>query len=790
MEKKGTSFLLTESDATKITKTSLSALIQRRAHNAKEYPAEVVDIINGTVFVRLMPPVLRSMQREHTEAESSHTMRAEGENLREGDHVLLQCQGSQWYVSTTLSEDIFLQRLENSINEQLLFEAEIRASAIVRRSARRRFEGWLQLQPTESTPWAFPGRIVEGQHRTSKKIGKWCRDRGGEELTRAFRKGLPKIKDWGRGPLYFGIFPEGDALDTFTAVVIPKDEHRALVEAWSDLLKQPAKQIIPKEVSIAPPSPPPVDDGELLLPASTIMNFQPLPPELSALIRGFHLPFPEQPINETLATLAAWSQSDHPALKERSTDFFLMLLAEGEPVRPNSEMRQLWTDWHNKADPIERLCEMIKSGEEAAAIRGLVGRSSPGPLTAASISDHLILRWRRHLVRTHNLDIPLRRDKLTPPTLEQYRRAMRLRGIRCPDTFLDRLLLCAQTACEMGMMVIFSGSQNSAQTIIRILEDVFRHSKSDIVRLPRQRSHLLGRPSREKDLFNLSDFSKAIRRGGHLHNKREPGVWNPYFLLLENIEQYAKRDGLSLTLQKAYFGKGARLFSEEENQRFLDEFMELQSKSTLSPEEIARRDLLEEFYSSEMLGGRSLYDAWRLHASGNTMIFGVLSREFKERSLDIVKRSIVLKVPDIDPDEINDLLNKRRDEPNRLIDIPRRRNPKSTWNKFPIARDQILEILPLLQKCNVQVDDVLAKQVSFLLAGAESWEVPDSPLLSSHIIHSILLPRIRCLGNQAINPLKQMQKIKNMSPELQKTLSQLITLALVNRNEIINGLMI
>ena len=64
MEKKGTSFLLTESDATKITKTSLSALIQRRAHNAKEYPAEVIEIISDTVFVRVMPPILRSMQRE------------------------------------------------------------------------------------------------------------------------------------------------------------------------------------------------------------------------------------------------------------------------------------------------------------------------------------------------------------------------------------------------------------------------------------------------------------------------------------------------------------------------------------------------------------------------------------------------------------------------------------------------------------------------------------------------------------------------------------------------------
>jgi hypothetical protein len=258
---------------------------------------------------------------------------------------------------------------------------------------------------------------------------------------------------------------------------------------------------------------------------------------------------------------------------------------------------------------------------------------------------------------------------------------------------------------------------------------------------------------------------------------------------LENIEQYAKRDGLSLTLQKAYFGKGARLFDEEENQNYFDEYMLLQSKASLTLEERERCNALEEFFSAEMLGGRSPYDAWRLHVSGNTMIFGALSRDHRERSLDIVKRSLVLRVPDIDSEEIEEILKKRKDTPSRLTDVPRRRNPKSTWNLFPLTRDQILEFLPLLKRCNVDVDDILAKQVSFLLAGAKAWDVPDSPLLASHILHTLLLPRIRCLGNEAIAPIKEMQQIENLAPELQKSLSQIMTLALVNRTELINGLM-
>ena len=104
-----------------------------------------------------------------------------------------------------------------------------------------------------------------------------------------------------------------------------------------------------------------------------------------------------------------------------------------------------------------------------------------------------------------------------------------------------------------------------------------------------------------------------------------------------------------------------------------------------------------------------------------------------------------------------------------------------------MARNQIMELLPLLRQCNVPVDDVLAKQVSFLLAGAQAWNMSDSPLLASHIIHTLLIPRIRCKGKDLIEPIKTMQQIEHLSPELQKTLSQLMSKALSNRNGTVYG---
>ena len=45
--------------------------------------------------------------------------------------------------------------------------------------------------------------------------------------------------------------------------------------------------------------------------------------------------------------------------------------------------------------PLHVLAPLLKSGEEPAAIRALVGKFSPDPTESAAMVDQLLLRWRK-----------------------------------------------------------------------------------------------------------------------------------------------------------------------------------------------------------------------------------------------------------------------------------------------------------------------------------------------------------------------------------------------------------
>ena len=140
-----------------VTKTSLSALIQRKIHQSKQYPCEVEDLLGGVAFVSVKPPILRMIKIDHPQMESSSKMRVYGTNIRAGDRVLIQCQGSEWKISTTVSEDIYESKLHKIIVSQLLKESTERCTPLSKRSSRRKLENWLGLLASEGTPWAIPG---------------------------------------------------------------------------------------------------------------------------------------------------------------------------------------------------------------------------------------------------------------------------------------------------------------------------------------------------------------------------------------------------------------------------------------------------------------------------------------------------------------------------------------------------------------------------------------------------------------------------------------------------------
>ena len=89
-----------------------------------------------------------------------------------------------------------------------------------------------------------------------------------------------------------------------------------------------------------------------------------------------------------------------------------------------------------------------------------------------------------------------------------------------------------------------------------------------------------------------------------------------------------------MLLQEMYYGKGARLYSAEENKAYLKEFHDLQADDDLSPQNRDRRDLLEDFFCPEKLGGRKEDEAWRLHASQNTILMGTLEYPEQEQNLE------------------------------------------------------------------------------------------------------------------------------------------------------------
>ena len=62
------------------------------------------------------------------------------------------------------------------------------------------------------------------------------------------------------------------------------------------------------------------------------------------------LPMPKQPLSEWMSVLVAWTEAEHDALRQRAVDFLLMLLADGEEVRPNADLQTLWLTWHRSTD--------------------------------------------------------------------------------------------------------------------------------------------------------------------------------------------------------------------------------------------------------------------------------------------------------------------------------------------------------------------------------------------------------------------------------------------------------
>ena len=781
MTKPESPFILVQASNAEITKTSLSALIHHKQQASKTYPVRVVELVNGVAFIEVLPPILRQMQDDQPQMEAASNMRIHA-NVRVGDPILIQASQGKWDLNTTLTEDAYSERLHREIKERLLMESKLLATPQNKRASKRLLEQMLHLSPSESTPWGIPGRMKANQKLVSKKILQWCVNQAGAHFQGSLQAAFPSSKEWGDVEQYFSVFVDG-AEEIFIAVSITQDEHKSLVEMWADVLRNTHKKnttsllpsVAPKQRATLPATNSTKKHG-LAIQETAAPS---LPKTVVELATSFHLPLPKDHVSSTLSTLAAWTQSDHLLLKERSTDIFLMMLSGGEPVRQNTNVTKTWSAWHRQTDGIDQLCSIIEDGEELAAVRALAGQAFLDAQTASSVCDQLLLRWRRNLIQKHSLSSKaLGKPVQTSATHGEYRRAMRLHGIQCSDTWLDQLLLAIQIAPQMGMMVVLVGESDSSKVLTELLASIFEGATQNQIRLPRNRAGLFGKPSSSGDIYLHSDFGLEIRKGGYRKRYGEIGLWNPHFIWIDNLYPHAKRDSLSLLIQEMYFGDGIQLYKSEDNDRYYDEYQQLQSQSSLNATEQTRRDELEEFFDATVVGGYAIDDAWRLKATDNTVLMGHINRsELEQTPPALLQRALVLTVPEFSVERVRYRL-QAIDDWTPLREGHRTFRPKSTWKQFPKCRDELFKILDVLHGNGITVNDLLAKQVSFLLAAAEVWHLPDNSLLTYHICKLMIWPRLQGESEQLFEALENLEALPFIVPQLRQDIGSLKKLAL------------
>ena len=114
-----------------------------------------------------------------------------------------------------------------------------------------------------------------------------------------------------------------------------------------------------------------------------------------------------------------------------------------------------------------------------------------------------------------------------------------------------------------------------------------------------------------------------------------------------------QKEILHTLIQQARSENGCLVFSEEEeNKKWIEEYEQLHCKEELNRRESERRDLLENFFAQDALGGRSADQAWRLHMPENMVVMGILDTERADKKLELLSQGIVLILPDLDLEDI------------------------------------------------------------------------------------------------------------------------------------------
>ena len=574
-----------------IQRATLDALVRKKINIGRSYPATISQDLGTHTYAKIMPPILRCMQSEHNDMLIESPVHIHTEGVAEGMGVMIQRVNDAWSLAEIVSPEAFQRVVVRRIKEQLFTEATLLASPISRRSAKRKFEQWFGLAPKGSTPWALPGMMTNGTPIISRKILEWCSAKGGAAIEQAIRSGSPKKEEWGTGSYHCAVLALDEVKPHFISVIIEEAIYENLMKQWRSLLdEQPTPK--PKTHSPKEKSPPVLHAKksakvQLFEPEATLTSVTqfsaaqevPLPNRLLALLEIHHLPRPTHPFSDSIQTLICWTESPSEVFRNRCIDFLLMLLAEGDMVRKNKALETLWPNWHRTDNPFQQLLLLVYPGEEPVAIQSLFSPYAPKNGFARTLSEHLLQRWKK-LLNKGNPEPTPQRDA----SLLEMRKATRVRGLRAADIWVDRLFLSLLSASITNTPLLLGAPRQLVQQLMeQIITPCFAHSKFEMLRLNRRKSHLFGKISRERDIFLLSDLSQALRKAAHSYRNRDTDRWNPYFILVEDIAHHARTADLAQLYTKSHSNQGVMLFSKSENARWLAEYQQLHSKGHLYP---------------------------------------------------------------------------------------------------------------------------------------------------------------------------------------------------------------
>ena len=236
-----------------------------------------------------------------------------------------------------------------------------------------------------------------------------------------------------------------------------------------------------------------------------------------------------------------------------------MFLAEGKEIHQNTEVHELWNKWHQTQDPIERLCLLIKEGEEEAGIQALVGRVAPKAKLAKKITISFSYSTNLYTC-TYPKNSTLKHVKIS---LKWFKNTHSL-GIYISSNWIERWFLCFISSHHLNTPIILSGPKDFAELICKATYLIFNDISFESIKLSRRRGHLWGKNNKEHDIFELSPLSIAIRNTIQKNVEHPRSLFYHISFFADDISRHLKDDTLYSSLESAYSDQGVSLIRKNE----------------------------------------------------------------------------------------------------------------------------------------------------------------------------------------------------------------------------------